>query len=247
MRDKPASALVLTAMIATSISAAALAMMSSAHQVRLESSETLRFLRARLAAESLVARAGLQLDREIEVSAAPIAGCIRDESGSACWRSTDGLIDLNTAQEETFARLFVAAGFAEDRAKQNARALVEARAKLAAKKANQPTFQYETELLEITEMTPDTEKILPYVTVFSGLMFPAYSALPPKLQPYFAAAAPDPFATTGFGRVYLIEARAPLSSAAVLEVRVWVRPTGNPRQPLLIHRQEERLMAEDAT
>lgn len=227
-------------MIATLVSAAALAMMLAAQGARLESAESLRFLKARMRVESLAARAIVRLDEEVRTSATPESACFVTEEGSACWRSADGLVDLNAAQEDSFVRLFIALGMDTDRAKENARNIVEARAKRVAA-GKRPAFQYETELLQLDLSKSDTDKALPYVTVFSGLPYPISGAMPPELQPYFAKSAPDPFSVASFGRVYIIQAQARFSRAAVIELRRWVRPTGNPRQPMLIHRQEEHL------
>lgn len=240
MIARPGSALVLATMIATLVAAAAIAMVSVSDRVRAESADTFKLVRSRLAAVSLLEEGVIFLDEAASNGVVVNKTCRQFPSGSLCWESVAGLVDLNTGSEDALARLFQALGAEQEQAKHSARAFVEERS-LRARLQRGAAFTYEGEVLQLRLPGID-DKILPLVTVYSGRANPLRAAAPGQLRPFLDNDGIDPFAGAGFGQVYLMAASVPLSKAASLRVRRWVRPTGNPQDPILIHRQDEDIV-----
>jgi general secretion pathway protein K len=255
---EPASALLMATLAATLLATAAGLMLIETRAARGASGESYRLARAGLEADRLLALATTRLDAGDPM---PWQGVLfgDEASGRVLRQDAAGLVDVNAAPPERLAALFEALGVDRERAQalgdrigdwrdeDNLTRLHGAEAAeyeqaQAAGPANRP-FETEGELSRVLGMTPELLACaLPLLTTYSGQAEIDAAAAPPRLAALLGL-APDQRLAAGapLGRVIALTAEAPLSEHAFLRRTLWLRLTGDPSRPVLVHRAQEEL------
>jgi len=254
----------MATLFAALLAAAATALVSSGRTAHEGSTEASRIERARLAAEALVADATVELDAgntdlPLDGSVARLAH--QAAPGEVRLQDAAGLMDLNGAQPPQLAALFAALGVAPQDAAVLADRVADWRGPANLKRllgaddadyaaaglpapAHRP-FRQELEIGQVLGMSAALARCLePYVTVYSGSPTIDVARAPAFLKR--AAGLGD---VTGselglgapLGHVIIIHAAAPISPHAAYVLKEWVRLTGDPRAPVMIHRAASQL------
>lgn len=255
---EPASALLMAALAATLLATAAALLLLNAQAARSAAGESTRFARAQVSADGALAEVIVRLDAGEPF---PAQGEIwSSEDGARVYRQdTAGLIDVNAAEPETLARLFQSIGLTQERAGQLSAAMADWRdgddlvrtggaenAQYASAglegPANRP-FETEGEIVRVMGVTPELARCaLVFLTAYSGQSDIEPGAAAPALRSALTLTAADsPPATAPLGRVIILRAEAPISEHAVVRRAVWIRLTGDPERPLLVHRAQHDL------
>jgi hypothetical protein len=257
-RTKPASALLIAALSASLLAAAAGLLLQQTKSARAASTETYRLERARLEANSLLETAVVRLDNGDPL---PRRGVLfGDAEGRVSRQDATGLVDLNAAEPEQLQALFVALGLEPERGAMLADRIADWRDEDGLRRLNgaerneyqgagrdgpaDAPFVFETELALVLGFDEALVRCaMPFITIYSGS--PAIDTLgaPDLLQSL-------PYSNDGalgldgppFGRVVLLSGEAPISASAMLRLRRWVRLTGDPDRPFIIHRSAEDLV-----
>lgn len=255
---EPGSALLMAALAATLLATAAALMLIETRTARGASGESYRLARAELQAERLLALGVTRLD-----SGDPMAWqgvLFGDEaSGRVLRQDAAGLVDVNAALPERLAALFTALGADGERAAALGERVADWRdtddltrlhgAERAEYDAaglpppdNRP-FETEGELQRVLGMTPDLLACaLSFLTAYSGQAEIDAAAAPPRLRALLNLPASERIATGApLGRVIALSAEAPLSEHAVLRRTLWLRLTGDPSRPVMVHRAGQGL------
>jgi len=244
----------LTAMlIATLLASAAAIMLIDTRAARGASSETLRLARAQSAAQKLLAVAQVRLDSGDPL---PAQGLLFEgPSGRVLRQDAPGLVDVNAAPPERIAALFVSFGASPDEASalgdaiadwrdsDNLRRLHGAEAEDYERAGLEPpanrAFVTETELARVLGMRPELLACaLPYLTIYAGADIDA-NAAPADLRARLGLSDGISTSPAALGNVVIVRAEAALSAHAVFERTLWLRLTGDPAKPVMIHRAQE--------
>ena len=217
------------------------------------SNESLRFAKAELSADRALAEAIVMLDGD---QAHAMQGLLFQTGDQTRVTRQDamGLVDLNAAPPERLAALITALGLDPDEAARLSDNIADWRdedglARLHGAErtdyvaahmsgpGNRP-FEVETELASVLGATPPLVACLaPYLTVFSGAPEVEPSAAPPSLRGLLGlSSAQVTEQGPPLGQVVELSAEAPISPHAALRKRIWMRLTGDPRNPYVVHR-----------
>lgn len=259
---RPASALVMAALAASLMASAAAFLLIEARTARAASGESYRLARAEREADRALAIAMVRLDagealpRQGELLSLPSGARVLRQDAA-------GLLDLNAAPPETLAQLFQSLGESRERAVALGDAIADWRdaddlvrphggerdlyvnAGLAPP-GNRP-FETEGELSAVIGVSPALlDCALPFLTTYSGQAEIDTAAAPSELRVLLDAQAP-PQAAVGapLARVIALTAEAPLSAHAHLARTIWIRLTGDPAQPLFIHRAAQSFAGDE--
>jgi hypothetical protein len=246
----------MAALAATLLATAAALLLLDAQAARSASGEGLRLAGAQLGADAALAEAIVRLDAGEPLP--PRGEILSHESGARVYRQdAAGLIDVNGAEPETLSRLFQSLGVRQERAARLGAAIADWRdgddfvrvdgaesAQYASAGLPIPAnraFETEGEIARVLGMTPELARCaLPFLTTYSGQQDVEPVAAPDRLREALSLAASDaPSATAALGRVIILRAEAPFSDHAVLRRTFWIRLTGDPEQPLLVHRAHQ--------
>ncbi|MFO1015790.1 MAG: type II secretion system protein GspK [Caulobacteraceae bacterium] len=255
---KPGSALVVATLIAMLLAAAAATMLFASRASRSVATEGRRMEQARLGAEALAAKALVFLSegKHLPLDNQPAPLPDMPEGAQVRLQDVAGLVDLNAAPPDQIAVLLKALGSEEATAATIADRIADwrdeddLRRTLGAEGSdyagagrpppgNKP-FITEGELSGVLGLDESAAECLaPYVTVYSGQEtlnrdlspqgFPGLDDLKTMHGDVAAFGAP-------VGHVIIITVQTPLSSRSRLQLRQWVRLTGNARRPFIIHR-----------
>ncbi|MES1198609.1 MAG: hypothetical protein ABUS48_01355 [Pseudomonadota bacterium] len=261
LHTKPGSALVIATLVAMLLATAATGLLMQAQSARAASGEAVRFTRARLEAQALLAEALVRLDTGDPM---PSRGAVLATSsgGKVLRQDAAGLVDINAASPEHLASLLVALHIDPDQAVELADRVAdwrdsddlkrlhgaEAQDYIAAHlppPRNAP-FVTESELRAVLGFTPAlVDCVAPYLTTYSGADDLDPGAAPDFLRAQFGLGAGAQNVGGQFGRVIILSSEAPLSSHAFVRIRAWVRLTGDARRPFVIHRAAQDLVPAD--
>lgn len=263
METKPASAMLMGALMAMLLATAAAMMLVEARTARAAAGEAVRLARTQLAAERLLAQAIARLDSGEAL--APQGLLFSEEDGARVLRQdAAGLVDLNAASPTQLAALITALGVEADTAATLADRIIDwrdeddARSLHGAERTDYAdaglaapgnrAFVTEAEVRQVMGVTPAlSECLLPYLTTYSGQSELDPAAVSPRLAAMLNLARAPPAAQGApLGRVIALTAEAPLSTHALIRRTLWLRLTGDPEAPLLIHRATQDFAARDA-
>lgn len=243
----------MAALSATLLASAASFMLTEARSARAASAESYRLMRAELKADELLALAIVRLDSGDAL--APQGALFEDEHGGRVLRQdAAGLVDVNAAEPPLLTALFAGLGLELAHAAMLADRIADWRDEDDLKRVhgaeraeyesagapppeNRP-FQTEGEIARVLGMTPALAACaLPYLTTYSGQADIDPAAAPPALMNLLGRSPEANHAQAApFGRVIILTAEAPLSDQAALRRTHWLRLTGDPERPTLIHR-----------
>jgi hypothetical protein len=259
---EPASALLMAALAATLLATAAALLLLDAQAARNASAEGVRLARAQLEADAALAEAIVRLDAGELLP--PQGAIISNENGARVYRQdAAGLIDVNAAEPETLARLLQSLGVTQERAAQLGAAIADWRdvddlvrsggaesAQYASAGLEAPAnraFETEGEIVRVLGVAPALARCaLPFLTTYSGQWDVETAAAPDALRDVLGLAASEaPSSAAPLGRVIILRAEAPLSEHAVVRRTLWIRLTGDPERPLLVHRAQQDLAPHD--
>jgi general secretion pathway protein K len=257
---EPGSALLMAALTATLLAAAATIMLTEARSARAASGESLRLERARLAAQALLAEEIVALDANERTT---FSGEVEDrDRGRVARQDASGLVDVNATDETALAALFIGLGAEQETGAVLASRVADWRDEDDLVRVNgaerddyesaglpapaNRNFVVETEIASVLGFSSALAACLaPYLTTHSGLSSVDSAAAPAHIRNVLALdGTGSPGASFApFGHVIVFTADAPISDAAMLRISAWVRLTGDPRQPFIVHRSAEEFVA----
>lgn len=252
---EPAAGLLVATLIAALLAASAAVLIQTARTERAAATETVRFERARLAAESAASAAIVRLDAadqtlRLDGRPSPLSSGSPGADARLTLQDANGLVDLNTGSTEELASLLAALGLPASDASVYARRIAEARtpptgeANIAAKPgldaARLARFQTEADLARVEGLPAAVVACLaPFVTVFSVTHAVDPAVAPARLRellglPTYRGGG----ALLGppLGHVVIVTAEAPVSAQTHLRLTEWVRLTGDADTPVMVHR-----------
>ncbi|MBL8551354.1 MAG: general secretion pathway protein GspK [Hyphomonadaceae bacterium] len=265
---KPGAALLLATLIAALLATAAAILIDQARGVRAATGEGGRLEASRMQAMALSEAALVALDsgEALALDGGALALPQQVGAGAVRLQEASGLVDLNTAPPDRLSALFVALGVARERAEALADRIADWRDTDDLKRlhgaeeadylaadlwppANRP-FELEIEIARVLGVSQQLADCLaPYLTVDASWSYVDIAHSPPPIRNAFLHATHGaPVASIGapIGQVVLITAEAPISDRAVYRLMRWVRLTGDPARPALVHRARAEIARANA-